>query len=212
VRARRKARVAARERAVQALCELAEEGGMASVEMAAVRERAGLGEEEFGRLFEGREELEVACTRMLIGEVMLAVSTNYTADRSEWDSALHAIKAILEAMSERPAHAQIAYIGLREACEQAREERESMVRILVVMLERLGSYSEVEVQSARAARAAIGGAEALLRREIVAGRGAELPRVLPDCVYVATVPFLGQEEALRLARRGRALLRDGAWG
>jgi hypothetical protein len=44
-----------------------------------------------------------------------------------------------------------------------------------------------------------------VRREIAAGRAERLPSMLPDLVYAGTVPFLGQEEALRLARRGQDL-------
>jgi len=36
--------------------------------------------------------------------------------------------------------------------------------------------------------------------------------LLPDFVYAATVPFLGQEEARRLSRQGRALCREGGVG
>jgi hypothetical protein len=48
----------------------------------------------------------------------------------------------------------------------------------------------------------------VVRRELIAGRPESLPGLLPDFVYAATVPFLGQEEATRLARRGRELLAE----
>jgi hypothetical protein len=64
----------------------------------------------------------------------------------------------------------------------------------------------------------VGGAEAVIRREIVAGRREELPRLLPDFIYGATVGFLGQEEgflgqeeAMRLSRQGRELLSGTRW-
>ncbi len=79
------------------------------------------------------------------------------------------------------------------------------------MIERLWRYSELDVQPRHAASAALGGAEAVVRAEIVAGRGSELPALLPGLVYGATVPFLGQEEAMRLARQGRELLAGSEW-
>jgi hypothetical protein len=74
------------------------------------------------------------------------------------------------------------------------------------LLERLWDYSSIEVSPAPAARAVLGSAEAVVRREIVAGRIDSLPRLLPDFTYGAMVPFVGQEDALKLSRQARELL------
>lgn len=78
---------------------------------------------------------------------------------------------------------------------------------MIAMLDRLradgASGSEAPPQ---AARSGLGGAEAVIRREITHGRAATLPRLLPDLIYSAVVPFLGQGEALRLTRTARDLL------
>jgi hypothetical protein len=50
------------------------------------------------------------------------------------------------------------------------------------------------------ARAALGGAEALARRELAIGGARNLPKLLPDFVYGVLVPFVGQQEALRQAK------------
>ncbi|MGH2975534.1 MAG: hypothetical protein ACRDLL_11795, partial [Solirubrobacterales bacterium] len=51
-----------------------------------------------------------------------------------------------------------------------------------------------------AGRAALSAAESLIVGQILAGNTARLPELLPDVVYIATVPYLGQEEALRQSR------------
>jgi hypothetical protein len=81
-------------------------------------------------------------------------------------------------------------------------------QMLGAMLERGWEYSDSECQPATAALGVLGGAQALVRRELAAGRAAALPEILPDCVYAATVPFLGQAESLRLARQAADLLRE----
>jgi hypothetical protein len=84
----------------------------------------------------------------------------------------------------------------------AHQRYKSGFAILTAMLDRLRGEGEPgNNPPAKAARAAIGGGEALVRREIFQGRARRLPEVLPDLVYVATVPFLGQTEALRLSRQ-----------
>ena len=66
------------------------------------------------------------------------------------------------------------------------------------MLDQLRGYSGAETPAPSfAARGAVGGAEAIIRRELVAGRADRLPDLLPDIVYGALVPFMDQEEALR---------------
>ncbi len=55
---------------------------------------------------------------------------------------------------------------------------------------------------------ALGGAEMVMRAEIIDGHIDRLASLLPGFAYVATLPFVGEEEALRLSRRTEELL-DG---
>jgi hypothetical protein len=80
--------------------------------------------------------------------------------------------------------------------------------MLEVMLDRGRDYSLGGGQPAKTALGILGGAQALVRREVALGRAERLPQLLPECVYIATVPFLGQREALRLARQAQELLRS----
>lgn len=51
---------------------------------------------------------------------------------------------------------------------------------------------------------AFGRAQLLIFHEVAAGRAAQLPALVPDIVYLATVPFAGHDEALRQARLAEA--------
>jgi hypothetical protein len=46
----------------------------------------------------------------------------------------------------------------------------------------------------------VGGIVSLIVREINAGRSAELEQLLPDLVELTLAPYLGAEEASKLAR------------
>jgi AcrR family transcriptional regulator len=198
-----------RERILKAMAELCEERGYAATTIEGIAERAGVSTESFGALFSDREDCLVASVNAILGETMAAVSGSYSADRSEWDSALRGILAILELMAEKPAFAYLSFVTARQmSVPRALEAQEAGIRVLTAMIERLWEYADVDVQAMTVARGALGGAEAVVRREVAAGRAGRLPLLLPDFVYSATAPFLGQEEALRLAQRGRRLLDD----
>jgi AcrR family transcriptional regulator len=195
-----------RERVLQAMAELCAERGYRETTVEAVVERAGVTQETFDSMFkDGRDECLLAAVNAIMGETVSVVSGAYSADQSEWDSGIAGIRAILELMAANPSYANTGYIVVRQGGPRpAREAYEAGITLIVAMIDRLREYGDRETQPPSAARAALGGAEALIRQEIVAGRAAELPLLLPDLVYAATVPFLGQEEALRLAHRSRA--------
>jgi hypothetical protein len=197
-----------RDRILDAIVELCMVQSYEETTIEQVMTWAGVSHEDFQGLFgEDKEECLLAAMNAIIGELVSAVSGSYSADRSEWDSYLLGIKAILELMAAKPAYAYLSYVVARQgAPARVRDAQKATAHIVAAMLERLWSYSIGEAQPVRMARASLGAAEAVIRRELVGGRAEELPQLLPDVVYGATVAFLGQEEALRLARRAGELL------
>lgn len=188
--------------------------GYAEIAIEDVLRDARLPREVFDRHFAGKEDCAMAAVEEILTGAMGAISGAYSADSSEWESVLQALRALLELFAARPALANLAFIHSRQMMPgDAYSHYTSAFVLLNAMLDRLRSdqFGQAEPPSC-AARAAIGGGEALVRREIAAGRAEQLPAVLPDLVYAGVVPFLGQEEALRLSRRGRELLRGSRWG
>jgi hypothetical protein len=55
----------------------------------------------------------------------------------------------------------------------------------------------------------LGGAELLMRAEIAAGRVERVLELLPSFAFLATLPYLRRDEALRLAERTRELAEGG---
>jgi AcrR family transcriptional regulator len=201
-----------RERVLRAVAELCAERGYRETTAAAIIERAGSSEPAFRKMFGGVEECMVAALNAITAQTLAEVSSTYSVDLSEWDSGMLGIKAILELMAAHPSFAYLGYIGARQmATPRVAEVYRTATQMLSVMIERLWEYSELDVQPRHAAGAALGGAEAVVRAKIVAGRGSELPSLLPGLIYGASVPFLGQEEAMRLARRGGELLAGTEW-
>ncbi len=195
-----------RERVLLATAELWGEGGYEKLSVETICGRSGVEPEAFLDRFPDVEAAAEAAVEVPLAAVVDVVADLYSPDRSEAESYALAIVAILELMAANPAYADVVYIAGRQMAPPAVHALyETGHRFLVAMLERLWASSELREQPARAGLAALGAAEAVVRREIVAGRHEALPSLAPDFVYAATVPFLGQQEAMRLARRATDL-------
>jgi AcrR family transcriptional regulator len=189
------------------MARLCAERGYPEATIEDVLQLAEIDRETFDRHFDGKGDCLLAAVNAIMTQTVSVVGASYSGDRSEWDSGLFGIKAILELMSANPSFAYVGYITSRQmAGAEVRDVRDTGVGFLCTMLDRLRSYSPDNRAPASAATAAFGGAEALMRQEVAEGRTERLERVLPDLIYGATVPFLGQEEAVRLAQRGRQMI------
>jgi AcrR family transcriptional regulator len=193
------------------MAELCAEQGFAETTVAQVSSRAGVDAEVFEGLFADLEECLLAVVSALLGEVVSVIGATYSPDQAEWESGLRGMLAILELLAANPSFAHLTYIGARQMAPRVLKATEAGSGVVTAMLERLWEHSDAKAQPALTARAALGGAEAVARREVAAGRAEGLPRLLPDFVYGVAVPFLGQPRALGLAQRAREMLRGGAW-
>jgi AcrR family transcriptional regulator len=191
---------ALRGRVLEAVAECCAERGYAATTIEHIVDRAGVSRKQFNLLFRDKEDSYIAMSNMVLGELLTATTGAYSPDKPLVQVVCDAAKAILELMSSHPTFAKVAFLDYRTATPRALELYQSGVRVITSLLDqvRADSLEEAALPSS-AARGAIGGAEALLRREVGAGRAEQLPQILPEVVYSCLVPLLGQEEALRQA-------------
>jgi hypothetical protein len=142
---------------------------------------------------------------------MAVVGGAYSPDSSEQENALRGILALLQLFAARPSLACFSFVEGRQALPPAARSRyESGISVLAAMLDRLRMPPEHDRSvPVTAARGAMGSAEVLIRRELLAGRASRLPELFPDLIYGALVPFLDQREALRYSEQAREMLKDG---
>jgi AcrR family transcriptional regulator len=202
-----------RERILRAVAELSVERGFALTTVAEVAARAEVSEEAFASQFTSLEECMAAAVSEMTAEILAVVSGAYSADLAESESMMRGAKAILELMAAHPTIAHSGFIAARQMTPpKVREVYGFALQMLVMMVNRLWEYSKAEAQPPLVALAALGGGEAVVRREVRAGRAERLPEKLPDFVYGTLVPFLGQVEALRMARQARQMVGGGQRG
>jgi AcrR family transcriptional regulator len=186
-----------RDRILQAMADCCAETGYAETTVEAVLEKAGVGREIFASHFSGKEDCALAALNKLVSETLARISMA----GSEADEAVERRKfegrAILELMAGRRSFAHLAFIDSRQCgTPRMHDAYESASHVMALMMERVGG---TEGRNGPTARAALGGVEAVIRRELTTGRAIRLSRLLPDFVYAVLVPFVGQGEALRQA-------------
>lgn len=90
------------------------------------------------------------------------------------------------------------------------EDDEQLVTELRAGLAKLaGSRRGEPVDGTAAVQGALDGAEFVVRGDLLSGRGARLPQLLPSFVFLVLLPLLGKPEALRAAERAARLLDRG---
>lgn len=187
-----------RDRILDAMAACCAERGYEETTIEAVVDRASVPPESFDSHFAGKEDCALAALNKIVSETLAQVSM--TRSRAEGiEQRMFEVRAILELMAAQPSFAWLGYIVARQGgTARMRDSYESSVRVLALMMDRAGGLLADRPNTA--ARAALGGAEAVVRRELAAGRSAQLQQLLPDFVYAALVPFVGQGEALRQAK------------
>jgi AcrR family transcriptional regulator len=195
--------VSDRDRILQAMADCCAEAGYRETTVEAVLERAGVAPESFESQFASKEDCALAALHKIVSETLTRISmassnANEVVAQRKFEG-----EAILELVMARPAFTHLAMIEARQGgTGRLHDSYESAARMLALMLGRTG---DAGWRPSTAARGALGGIEAIVRRELAAGRTEQVSRLLPNFVYAALVPFVGQGEALRQARLAAAM-------
>jgi hypothetical protein len=122
-----------------------------------------------------------------------------------WAAALRdGVDGLLDLLAQRPPLAHMALIDAPAAGARAFALYESARAALTSYVERGAEQAVEEGIPASAGRAAVAGAEALLAGQVLAGKAERLGELAPDVVYLLAVPYLGQDEAMRLSAKSAA--------
>jgi len=192
--------VSDRDRILQAMADCCVDRGYEATTVETVLERAGVERDRFDSLFAGKEECALAALNKVVSETLARVSMLDSRLPADPARQTHEIDAILALIAARPSFIRLACVDARQCgTVRMREAYESAGHVLALMMERAAQGGRGS-SFATTARGALGGAEALIRRELTFGDVGNVPRLLPNFVYAALVPFVGQREALRQAK------------
>jgi AcrR family transcriptional regulator len=169
---------------------------------------AGVSRATFYELFRDKQECFHAAMELALADTMSRIIDVYSPDKPWATTVRDAAESFLELLASRPDFARMAMIEAPATGERGYELYASGRRVLQALLDR-GRDDPMEDPGipSSAGRAALAAAESLIVGQILAGNTERLPELLPDIVYITTVPYLGQDEALRQSREAEKSLR-----
>jgi len=190
-----------RERLLNSMARSCAKKGYGATTIGDVCEGAGVSRATFYELFKDKEDCFHASMEVALADAMGRIVAVYSPDKPWATMVCDAAEAFLDLLASRPSFARMALVEAPASGERAFELYASGKRVLQTLLER-GRDDPVEEEAipSSAGRAALSAAESLIVGQILAGNATRLRELLPDVVYITTIPYLGQEEALRQAR------------
>ncbi|HEY6771385.1 MAG TPA: TetR/AcrR family transcriptional regulator [Solirubrobacterales bacterium] len=193
-----------RERLLLAMVEEVAAQGYATVSIANVAGRAKVSRQTFYEEFAGKEEaLFEACDSLL--DRLIARAAQAYSPGDPWPTKVRlALGVLLQELAADPKTARLITVELPAAGPTAHQRyRIGTARFMPCF--RLGREfgGREEELPPDAELMAVGGAEAIIFDEVVAGRASGLPALLPDILFTLLVPYLGPERAVEQMRRAQ---------
>jgi AcrR family transcriptional regulator len=188
-----------RARILDAVTNLTARDGYAALTVEGIAEQAAVSLVAFYEHFADKEDAFLVAYEVGRGKALAAVERAYVAE-SDWRLAVRAgIEALFGFLASEPSFAHIglvdAVIATPHTAERSNESVSAFAQMLVPGLEQTRGYSPAPV----AVEAIAGGLFDLCLHYALAGKIRELPELVPSATYVALAPFVGGEEAARIA-------------
>jgi len=186
-----------RERLLNGVVEAVAEHGYNATTIAGITAAAKISRRTFYEYFEGKEDCYLAAFEMIEAHVLDSMLAAPGAD-AEWpDRARARLAALLDVLSRDAAVSRCFLVEpLAAGGEIGARYREAM-QLLAGTLRPEPPPSELDMEIRD--QALIGGIATLIVRRLNTGGANRLPELLPDLTELALAPYIGREEAKRLA-------------
>jgi AcrR family transcriptional regulator len=198
---------AQRARIFDALAELCAEKGYPAVTVSDIVARAHTSRRTFYALFRDKEACFLAAYDAVLDRFLGNVISACLRPGLSWTEQIRiGLETILSFGAAEPLFTRMCLIDMLSAGPAARERYRSGIRVLASFVDSGRAQApDGEHVPPGVATSLVGGIAVVIRDEIRAGRTNDLPRLLPDLLYPALVPYVGQDRALAEARASDAL-------
>jgi AcrR family transcriptional regulator len=192
-----------RERLIAGLAEAIAENGYSGTTIAHITRHAAVSRRTFYEHFSSKDECFVAAYDTVMAELRERVGQAFE-DEEDWPHAVRAgIAAMLRFLAAEPNLARLSMVEALVAGPVVVERYDAAIQSFVPYFQsgREGRSADVLARlNPTTEEALVGGMMSLISRRIIAGKAAELETLLPDLVEFTLTPYLGSDEAAKIAR------------
>ncbi len=192
-----------RERLLAAVVRVTADKGYEATSVADILEEAGVGRESFYELFDDKRDCILAAHSVLVDHLEATVKAAYDEPGPWVDRVRKSLAAMLDWFAANPAAARVTVVELAAIGAISRQRFQEDFLRFTKLLEDGRDLDGLAAARPQASELAIGAGFARVYEEVVRGRAAELPKLLPELTYELLVPFIG-EEAAKVERRRAA--------
>lgn len=165
--------------------------------------RSGVSRKTFYEHFSDKEECFLAAYDVAVTMLMTGVTQAYEAE-DEWIDAIRAaLRAFLGFLAEHPDLTRLCIVDVHAVGDRALARRDAAVRGFYYFLD-AGRGDAPRALPGLTAEAVTGGMYEIVYGRVLRGTVEELPRLLPELMYWAMMPFLGHDAAAAEMERLRS--------
>jgi AcrR family transcriptional regulator len=189
-----------RERLIGGLVEAVTEHGYNAVTITHITKVARVSRRAFYENFPSKEDCFIAAFEIIVSHVRGLVA-EAVEPIDDWPhEVIAAFRTLLDYFSEEPDLARLCFVESQAAGPAVAERFREEIYGLIPLLERGRQERDTDRPLPASTESSVIGALAtLVIRSIIAGDAAHLSRLLPDFTEFSLTPYLGSEEAHRLA-------------
>lgn len=192
-----------RERLIAGLAEAVAENGYSGTTIAHITRHAAVSRRTFYEHFSSKDECFVAAYDTVMAELNERVSEGFE-EADDWPHSVRSgIGAMLAFLAAEPQLARLSMVEALVAGPVVIEHYDAAIQSFVPYFRggREGRPPEVLARlSPTTEEALVGGMVSLISRRIIAGKAEDLEELLPDLVEFTLTPYLGSQEASKIAQ------------
>ncbi len=198
-----------RERIVDATAAIVAEKGLANLTIPAIARRANVSHQTFYEMYPTKHDAFLGTQKVGLHQALLVTVQAYEENEDDWPRGVAAgLRALLGYLASEPAHSHLILVDTFAASPEAIEIRDTSIHAFAAYLQPGYHYASKNGSGAAggavpgvAPEAIAGGIWQVLNFYIEDERTDELPVLAPQLIYAALTPFLGPQDAAKVARR-----------
>jgi AcrR family transcriptional regulator len=188
-------------RIVEAMAKSCAEKTFSATTIADIVGYASISRATFYKHFTNKRECFDATTELFLAELTSAAEDARAQLEEKSAAAIrNALKAVLELLAAKPDHAQLLLLEAPNVDPEIVRRYRAQILLALQAQYQAGKGPR---QASANPDLAFGRAKVLITDYVAAGKAAQLPALLPELVYIALLPYLGQDLALAEARLSR---------